>query len=196
MQDTFFRSVRRVLVESLIVSNIFFAPIFSKVPMIANRPAYFPDGTHFEALVTAVCQTKGPILELGCSDYSTPLLHAICSKSHRFILSADDNIVRFANFLDLKRPWHSFVMVDRHDNWLNVGCDAHWSVAIIDHFVHCGNTDIKRLREKVDIFVVHGGGDDLEQVKLLSTFKYHHKCNRFDVATAVVSDILDVEKFF
>lgn len=39
--------------------------------------------THLEALVTTALATTGGILELGCGDYSTPILHAICQAQGR-----------------------------------------------------------------------------------------------------------------
>jgi hypothetical protein len=44
-------------------------------------------GTHTTPLVTAIMHTSGPVLEMGCGDYSTPMLHAILAKQGRFLLS-------------------------------------------------------------------------------------------------------------
>jgi hypothetical protein len=46
-------------------------------------------GTHIAPLLTAVLATDGPVLELGCGDFSTPLLHAICAKQNRLLVSTD-----------------------------------------------------------------------------------------------------------
>lgn len=42
-----------------------------------------PYSTHLEALVRTALETTGSILELGCGDYSTPILHAICKAQNR-----------------------------------------------------------------------------------------------------------------
>lgn len=59
-------------------------------------------------LVTAVANTKGSVLEFGCGDYSTPLLHAICTAQNRFLLSAESNEAWLRNFLDLATDNHLF----------------------------------------------------------------------------------------
>ena len=42
-----------------------------------------PYATHLEALVQTAMETSGGILELGCGDYSTPILQAICKVQSR-----------------------------------------------------------------------------------------------------------------
>jgi len=42
-------------------------------------------GTHQVPLITVVVNTKGPILELGCGDFSTPILHALCTAEKRLL---------------------------------------------------------------------------------------------------------------
>jgi len=42
-----------------------------------------PYATHQRALLETVMATTGPVLELGCGDYSTPLLSAICESQGR-----------------------------------------------------------------------------------------------------------------
>lgn len=42
--------------------------------------------THLEALIRTALRTKGPILELGCGDYSTPLLVAFAEEQGRELL--------------------------------------------------------------------------------------------------------------
>lgn len=47
--------------------------------------------THLEPLIEAALSVDGDILELGCGDYSTPLLSAVARKSgHRLVVNASD----------------------------------------------------------------------------------------------------------
>lgn len=47
--------------------------------------------THLEALVMAIASTTGPILEMGCGDYSTPLLAAAArAQGRRFLVQSSD----------------------------------------------------------------------------------------------------------
>jgi hypothetical protein len=50
-----------------------------------------PYATHLDALVTVALASEGPILELGCGDYSTPVLAAIArQQGRRFLVQASD----------------------------------------------------------------------------------------------------------
>lgn len=50
-----------------------------------------PYATHLPVLVETALRTTGPILELGCGDYSTPVLAAIASQQgRRFTVQASD----------------------------------------------------------------------------------------------------------
>lgn len=47
--------------------------------------------THIEALINAALEAKTDILELGCGDYSTPILSAICKyRNKRFVINSSD----------------------------------------------------------------------------------------------------------
>jgi hypothetical protein len=50
-----------------------------------------PYATHLEALVTMALRAEGNFLEMGCGDYSTPVLAAIAqSKGRRLLVQAQD----------------------------------------------------------------------------------------------------------
>lgn len=170
-------------------------------------------GTHFPVLATIVAQTTGPILEMGCGDYSTPMLHALCAPTKRMLVSTDASEEWLEFFLDMERDWHRFIYVPayepRHDAntiwfsisqymWDNIGSDTHWSVVLIDHSPGLRRIfDIQRLRANTDIFVIHDTEDKRYQYdRVIKTFKYVYEYRRYHVTTTVVSDTIDVAKFF
>jgi len=170
-------------------------------------------GTHFPALATVVTHTTGPILEMGCGDYSTPLLHALCAPTGRTLVSTDVSQEWIEFFLDMQRDWHTFIYVSayepHHDAnnawfsvgqgmWDTVGSDTHWSVVLIDHSPGLRRVaDIIRLRPQTDIFVVHDTEDmQYGYDRVLKTFKYIYEYRRYHITTTIVSDTIDVAKFF
>ncbi len=176
-------------------------------PMIQSRILGDANwGTHQTPLITAVMHTDGPILELGCGDFSTPLLHAICSANQRTLLSTDTDKKWLRLFLDLETAWHTFVYVPVFENprnpqankWDQIGNDIHWSIVFIDH--HPGTrraADIKRLRSHADIFVVHDTEKAYKDYRpVLASFKYRFVYKRYRKQTTLVSDTIDVAKFF
>lgn len=178
---------------------------FKKIPRCLEHADC---GTHMAPLLTVVTHTDGPLLEMGSGDFSTPLLHAICSKSKRFLLTAETDKKWLHNFIDLKSEWHAFVYVPVYEDdwslnpkpalWDAVGGDRHWAVVFIDHRPGERRVeDIRRLRKNTDIFVVH----DTQQPSycyepVLNTFKYKYVYERYATQTTIVSDIIDVSTFF
>lgn len=168
-----------------------------------------PDcGTHMSTLATAVAHTTGPVLELGMGDWSTPLLHALCSKDKRYLLSTETDKYWISLFEDLETDWHKFEYVPifeksisryyRPEKWDAVGNEMRWSVVFIDHApAERRLLDITRLRKNTDIFVVHdteGRGYGLGPI--LDSFKYRYVEDRYTIETTVVSDTIDVTQFF
>ena len=156
-------------------------------------------GTHMTPLMTAVSHTEGPVLEMGCGDFSTPLLHAICSATKRPLLSTESDKKWMSLFLDLENDWHQFQFVPSIDKWAEVGSDVRWSVVFIDHAPSGQRiVDIKRLRGNADIFVIHDteANHVYHYEPYISTFKYKYTYKRYKITTAVISDTIDVTKFF
>ena len=199
--------MKKLTLFALTLITIASSRLLTISPMIQNRILGDANwGTHQTPLIATVMHTDGPILELGCGDFSTPLLHAICSANQRTLLSTDTDKKWLRLFLDLETSWHTFVYVPVFENsknpqenkWDQIGNGIHWSIVFIDH--HPGTrraADIKRLRSHTDIFVVH----DTEQAykdyrPVLASFKYRFVYERYRKQTTVVSDTIDVTAFF
>lgn len=165
-------------------------------------------GTHMVPLITAVINTEGPILEFGAGDYSTPILHAICKKNRRFLLTTDTEKPWLELFRDLETSYHTLQYVpicedgnlvdQRLEEWDKIGNDHNWGVVFVDHRpAERRSVDIERLKNRTNIFVVH----DTEQPsygyeKVFSTFKYRYDYPRYKSRTTLVSDITDVKLLF
>ncbi len=168
-------------------------------------------GSHITPLLMAIAHTEGPILELGCGDFSTPQIHAICSKSKRLILSTDTSKEWLEKFNYLKSEWHLFEYVPVYENdwdknakpnmWDKVGNNIHWSIVLVDH--RPGErriVDIDRLRSHTDIFVVHDtepyGAADYKFEPIFKTFKYRINYTYFHPHTTILSDTIDIINLF
>lgn len=91
-----------------------------------------PYATHQPILYEIVINTEGPIIEFGCGDGSTGLLHEICKKSGRELISIDDNLEwlnkyknRYLNdgYNQDNTGWHKFYFVPGKYNDLDA---KHW----------------------------------------------------------------------
>jgi len=160
-----------------------------------------PWATHLSPLVAAVVNTKGPVMELGCGHYSTPILHTLCFPSKRKLLSIESNQKWISSFIYLESDWHKFLYVPQVSGWDSVGENERWAVVFVDH-APAGRRkiDIQRLRNNVDIFVVHDSETihdniyDMEHI--LSSFKYRYNYVIYKTQTTLVSDIINVREFF
>jgi hypothetical protein len=164
-------------------------------------------GTHMAPLLTAVMATTGPVFEMGCGDYSTPLLHAVCTAQGRALLSTDTSKEWLDKFRDMEHGQHSFEYVPVYDDdwtlnpqpdkWDAVGNQA-WGVVFIDHRPgERRRVDIARFADAADILVVH----DTETMSygyepVLSQFKYRYDYIRYTTYTTLVSNRVDVAALF
>ena len=166
-------------------------------------------GTHLTPLVTAVLRTKGDVLELGTGDFSTPILDSIIStfSGSRKLYSTDGNLPWLKEFANLETSWHIFKHVDVFDNGKNAKLPLpkwmkrKWSVVLIDQSpAQRRRYDIKRLRKLTEVFVVHDTSEFVEHIyklkKILSKFKYSYIYPRYTRSTTIVSDTIDVRKWF
>jgi len=192
---------------SMVIATFSATLLTITLPMIQNRTLGDANwGTHQTPLITAVVHTSGPILELGCGDFSTPLLHAICSVNQRILLSADADKKWLRLFLDLETPWHKFIYVPVFEDpnnpqahkWDQIGKNVHWSIVFIDHSPGKRRaTDIQRLRTQTDIFVVHDTEKSYKDYKLvLESFKYKFIYKRYKKQTTLVSDTINIITLF
>lgn len=70
---------------------------------------YNPYATHQDILLAACRQTTGPIVELGCGEYSTPVLHD--EFRNRYLVTVETNAEWMLRYIHLRSPNHVFMLV-------------------------------------------------------------------------------------
>lgn len=90
--------------------------------------------THQPVLYAAVMKSKGPILELGCGDGSTPLLHELCEQQGRRLVTVENNREWWDRYRkQYVTEWHRFIFAD---DWPAVltddQLDIEWGVVFVD----------------------------------------------------------------
>lgn len=121
--------------------------------------------THLPALLEMVAKTTGPVLELGCGEGSTLILHEICWRMERELVSLDGSIDYVNQFAHLRNTCHKIAHVpnwDEHDFDADLprvsGHRLQYEVCLVDHAPgERRRTDIGRLRLLFPrcIFVMH-----------------------------------------
>ena len=91
---------------------------------LTSDPTY---GSHLPALLRCVLATRGPVLEIGCGEWSTPVLNAVCRAMGREFVSYETDVdwaVKVAEATGAR-----VLLSDFHYGALGRA----WSVVLVDH---------------------------------------------------------------
>ena len=116
-----------------------------------------PYATFLPALVHALGRMPGPVLEIGCGRFSTPILHLLCGD--RRVVSLEHSAIWHSRFAELASDTHEICLVD---DWATCELiDQPWAVALVDHEPRDRRgPDLERLRRAgTKICVVHDAED-------------------------------------
>lgn len=122
-----------------------------------------PGASHQPLLIWAVENTTGPVLELGCGDYSTPLLHDLLKDTKRKLVSVDDDLTWMGRFSKLTSITHSFVVTNQ-TKWketIDSFANIKWGVVFVDqgYTKEIGDPariySVQRLAECAEYIVAH-----------------------------------------
>lgn len=136
--------------------------------------------THQPVLYTMSMNTTGPIIEFGCGNNSTDLLHEICKKTKRLLITVEDDFEWISKFKEKylgdgyeldNSGWHKFYYVPGKPSIENDVIAAHW-IKFLDNFELLKTTNfdlcfvdqspgqartetILRLKDKVKYIILH-----------------------------------------
>ena len=152
-------------------------------------------GTHLPVLSRALSLSKGPVLEMGMGQYSTPLIDMMCAKEKRQILSYEND----PKYYDKNRRYHSdYHRVEKIDNWNLADIDdTHWGVVLIDHKpAKRRHIDAIRLKDNADFIIMHDAEEELDRFygyrRIPEHFKYIYRYKGCLSETLVASNTVDL----
>lgn len=154
-----------------------------------------PQATHLPMLMLALNRvTRGDVLELGCGDYSTPILHYACQGQGRLLYSLDSNAEWLRKFLPLGSPAHVF---EHAQDWDAVRCiNQEWGVALVDHEPAARRgIELKRLAQCARVVVAHDVEDQRSYNYDFSMYRYVHIDRTHRAHTALLSNFVDVARW-
>ncbi len=168
------------------------------LPLCGERYLKYPDyGTHMTPLITAVAATKGAVLELGCGDYSTPLLHAVCAATKRLLVSVESDVQWLSLFLYLERPWHQIIHLQNGNDWYSIGQDKNWSVVFVDQIdVAARAQNVRAFKDKAEIVVVHDSENGGWFGNAFDSYKYRYDYTVYMPHTTLLSNTINVAQLF
>lgn len=147
--------------------------------------------THTPVLIDVLQNSSGTVIELGSGIFSTPLLHWLCFKDNRKVITYENDVEYYDFSIQFKSDNHEVVFVD---SWSSIIFDDFYGVAFIDHDpTNRRITDMLLLMDKTDFIVLH----DSERSKfqeILSCFKYRYDFTLCSPNTSIVSEFKDYAK--
>ena len=95
------------------------------------------EASHQPALIYAIENSIGDILELGCGNSSTYLISHMVKNTNRKIVSVEHNYEWMKTFLHMTSQNHSFELAE-NTNWnksTDIYCNRSWGVVLVDQGV-------------------------------------------------------------
>jgi hypothetical protein len=119
-------------------------------------------GTHASVLADVACATRGPILELGGGNHSTPILHKVALRMNRTLVTVDHN-PRWLDALGLgTSPFHQTVTIN---GWRDADFSSEpmrkllqqrWALVFVDQGNWWGRMhSIRKLRKRASYICIH-----------------------------------------
>ncbi len=145
--------------------------------------------THLPLLISAVLQSQGPVLEMGCGNASTPNLHALLAGSGRMLYSADSHPDWVTRFRPMANDWHRFILCP---DWNGFQYPAEkFGVVLIDHAPSDRRLyDVLQLKDRADFIVIHDvEAEGYKYGEAAQHFRYHTIDRRYAPWTACVSNV-------
>lgn len=156
--------------------------------------------SHYPILAALVAKQCGNVLELGCGEGSTPMLHYMCKAMKCHLLTMDSSFEWIEKYKTYRTPGHDLVNLPSGMPWLGFmrtydHMPIRWGVAFVDCAPGGDRTPlIEWLRTRATFVVAHdserdwGTGANYEYEKVKPLFKYVSEFQRWRPYTLVLSD--------
>jgi len=162
-------------------------------------------GSHCPILYELMKHIQGPVLELGCGDFSTPLLCDIAKDDILVSLESEqewyDQMVTRGYHAN---PKHSIIYVADWDKMF-VEIEQYWTLIFVDHNGTRRVNDALLLKNRCDIMILHdtdadGSGGKYGWKDLWQHFRYRKDFKHGNPvampATSIVSNVVDVNDWW
>ena len=113
--------------------------------------------THQPVLLRALKLSIGPVLELGCGEGSTNLIHRYCSRHGRSIVTVEHDISWMSRYTDkFTSEQHEFIHTTNWNDAIEKLSSRSWGLVFIDQGDwNARKESFKRLKDCADYIVLH-----------------------------------------
>jgi hypothetical protein len=154
-------------------------------------------GSHIPVLLKILEMSEGPVLELGMGPFSTPLLHILCERAGRKLVSYEGDPYYVDRHVDFKSPGHEIYLAE---DWDKIDIDnTQWGMAFVDQQDIARAPSAIRLANIAKFVVIHDSHpnhpkDPYGYEKIYPLFKYRYDYTKIWPNTTVLSNFVDVTK--
>lgn len=153
--------------------------------------------SHYPILAATVARSAEPVMELGCGEGSTPMLHYMCKMGGRLLMTFDSDMQWVNKYTGYKHPQH----IIRHvSDWSRIRDFIPGAPRLGVVFVDCAPGDariklIAQFRDEARFIVAHdserdwGTGANYEYEKVKPLFRYVSEFRRWRPYTLVLSNM-------
>lgn len=150
-------------------------------------------GTHIPVLIKILEISVGPVLELGMGVFSTPLLHTLCAKNNRLLVSFESDQDYVRGHRDFRTDLHKINFVE---NWDDVKIeDEKWGVVFIDHDpTSRRHIEARALANTAKFVVIHDSepNRNCKYDEIYHLFKYRFDYKESTPWTTILSNFVDL----
>lgn len=113
--------------------------------------------THQPVLIQALKISTGDVLELGCGEGSTELIHRYCAKHNRNVVTVEDDSEWISRYRDrFTTDNHKFVHTNNWVESLDLFSKTHWGLVFIDQQGwHNRVSSFRIMRDNADYIILH-----------------------------------------
>lgn len=145
--------------------------------------------SHLPITMALLSATKGPVVELGCGIYSTPVMHWSCRERGRWLTSYETNDQWLDRFSRFERGRHKLVKVD---DWKQVDLSRPVGLALVDHKGTASRYRQAMRLAHAEFVIVHDAArcmrDKYRRSKIRNAFKHRYRYARFHPETLILSN--------
>ncbi len=154
-------------------------------------------GSHLPILFRCLERSRGPVLECGVGQWSTPFLHVYCESEGRELYSFDHDPQWYWTYKKYETDLHHVGLVK---DWREVGVidTMCWGVALLDHGPTWGQRrrEARRLVNNCEYVVLHDSHPSRDKYfrygGIYPLFKYRFTYDRWSSWSTVVSNLREL----
>jgi len=153
--------------------------------------------SYYPALVLALNNVDGDVLELGAGSFSTFFLHWLCLEQDRKLVTYENDKAYYDMVKHCQSEYHDVIFID---NWDDMDLRRSWGIALVDHAPAIRRKeDIKKLANYAQCVIAHDtqgrANKHYRYDEIIPLFKFRVGFPKLLPQSLIFSNFMDVTKW-